>query len=89
MIGIGMVHGKCHVLFEAFAINIIFYSQRKLEIGMGQSADTVVCANACLDIQCMRVASLAYLQKKSDMVNKFTLKDIINESLDRYPDPER
>lgn len=51
---------------------------------MGHGADTVVAANVCLDIQCMRVASFAYLQKKSDVVNKFTLKDIINASWDEY-----
>lgn len=44
--------------------------------GMGFGADTVVCANSCLDSQCMRFASAAYLQKKADLVDKYTMRDI-------------
>lgn len=44
---------------------------------MGYGADTVVSAYSCLDLQCMRLASAAYLQKKSDVVNKSTIIDIV------------
>lgn len=49
-------------------------------IGMGHDADTVVSSYACLDSQCMRLASAAYLQKKSDVVNRFTMMDIVEVS---------
>jgi len=48
--------------------------------GMGLNAETVVSAFTCLDSQCMRFASSAYLQKKSDLVNKHTMMDIIKVS---------
>lgn len=62
---------------------------------MGKVGDTVVCACVCRDSQCMQLNSFAYLQKKSDVVNKFILKDIINEARaeycadnrDKYKDP--
>lgn len=62
-----------------------FFPNVKFSLGMGQNGDTVVVANVCLDSQCMRVASFAYLQKKSEQViNKFTMRDIILGSWERY-----
>lgn len=43
----------------------------------GGDADTVVSAYTCLDNECMRFASFAYLQRKSDAVNKYTIIDTI------------
>lgn len=50
------------------------------DLGMGFNAETVVSAFTCLDSQCMRFASSAYLQKKSDLVYKYTMMDIIKVS---------
>lgn len=49
-------------------------------IGMGYDANTVVASYSSLDSQCMSFASSAFLQKKSDSVNKYTMFDIIKVS---------
>ncbi|KAL7521041.1 hypothetical protein ACHAWX_005735 [Stephanocyclus meneghinianus] len=52
--------------------------------GMGGDADTVIGASVCLDSECMRLITGAYLQKKADIINRNTMKDIIMENWDHY-----
>lgn len=69
-----MAHGKCKVLFS---MPSVFKDSHTCYLGMGGDADTVIGASVCLDSECMRLINGAYLQKKADVINRNTMKDII------------
>ena len=69
-----MAHGKCKVLLS---LSSVFKDSHTWYLGMGGDADTVIGASMCLDSECMRLITSAYLQKKADVINRNTMKDII------------
>jgi len=44
---------------------------------MGFGARTVVASNVNLDSECMAFSSCAYVQKKTDVLNKYTMRAIV------------
>lgn len=69
-----MAHGKFKILFSKPSV---FKDSHTCYLGMGGDADTVIGASVCLDSECMRLITGAYLQKKADIINRNTMKDII------------